>query len=394
MNSRAMNRWLAAGPAVSIAAAFLVWRLALPRHSPTSGMADEPKHQIWLEACRPIAIRQPLEVTGIGENGEKGLYCAPGGGVATDNDGGDAVYRFHVPSAGRYRLWGYCRWLDDSGDGFAVDIGGTQSAIGKTPGMKNWQWLPLTEAQLATGVGRMTLMASGNGFAVRRFFLCNDIALHPLDTKVEPVDIFLDDFDGCEEGEFDSWSRVRGEWTVHRRQDCKSPAAKLLIGKSSSEALINVGAPDWRDYSLMLDCRTLSASPSATAAIRFCCDREGNGLVLRWMPKGADGQVQMELFREEATGVKLLERFTAAWDTSNWSELLVEAGEGAIRISIDATPIRTITLKSPGSGSIGLWLTGEIEMMFDNVQAIGRRARAVPAIGQPLQPRQPTQPAR
>ena len=380
MSSHAKHRWLTSVLAtIIVGIAFYSWRQGAFRQTNGPILASQMEHQVWVEACRPVSLREPLEVTAIGENGEKGLYCAPCGGVATDNDGGDAVYRFNVPEAGRYRLWGYCRWLDAEGDGFVVDIGGDRSAIRKTGPVGQWQWLPLGEVQVPTGVGRMTLTARGGGFAVRRMFLCNNTSCQPLQNATEPVDIFFDDFDGCEEGEFDSWNRISGQWTVCHREDRKSPAAKLLVGKSASEALLNVGNPDWRDYSLALDCCAVSASPTATAAVRFCCDQSGSGLFLRWTPKGDGGQVRFELLHEEAAGVKTLDRFTTAWDTSNWSELSIEARDGTVTVSINSMPVRTIKVGDLKGGTIGLWLCGEVEMMFDNVQVLGRQDRTSPA---------------
>jgi len=338
---------------------------------------DVQEHQVWIEACRPVSIRQPLEVAGIGENGEKGLYCAPGGGVATDQDGGDATYRFYVPAAKRYRLWGYCRWLDDrSIDGFTVTIGDAQASVraaSDTMVDTPWQWVLLAEAQLSAGVATMTLTANGAGFAVRRMFLCDNLTRHPVESLTEPVDIFFDDFDGCEEGKFDSWNRVSGRWIVRRREDQKSPAAKLLTGKSSTEALLNVGFANWRAYSLRLDCRVVGSASGATAAVRFYVDQDGNGMMLRWTPSNANGQVQMELFRENVTGIQVLDHFTVTWNTSRWSELSIEARDGMLCISIDSNPVHTIAIDGSNGGGIGLWLSGEIEMGFDDVQVIGQK---------------------
>jgi len=380
MNSGAKRLWLASGCVVLIAvgAALRVWWSASSRHDDAPAAAVEQEHQIWIEACRPLSIRQPLEVAAIGDKGEKGLCCALGGAVTMQDEGGDAVYRFRVPAAGRYRLWGYCRSLEAEGDGFVADIGGIRSVIHKTALTRQWQWLPFAEAQLFAGVARMTLTARGGGFAIRRMFLCNNLERNPMESSIEPVDIFFDDFDGCQEGEFGSWSSVSGWWGVHRRQDNTRPASKMLVGKSSSEAMISVGSPNWRDYSLTLDCRAVSTSRRAGTAVRFYCDQEGNGLVLRWTPTGADGHVRMELRREEPTAVKTIDCFDAAWDTSRWSELSIEASEGTLRIGIDSEPIRTIKTGNLGSGGIGLWLSGHVEVMFDNVQITGWRPRNLP----------------
>lgn len=365
--------------------AFCFWMFVSSRNGDSSEAIGEKLHYIWIEACRPVSIRQPLEVVNIGDNGEKGLYCALGGGVATDDDGGDAMYRFHIPTAGRYRLWGYCRWLDAEGDGFIVDIGGDQSIVRKSKTSSQWQWLPLAERPLPAGIERLTLKTKGGGFAVRRMFLSNDLTNHPSQCDIKPIDYFFDDFDGCEEGEFDSWNRVSGEWTVHRREDHKSPAAKLLMGKSSSEALIGVGASTWRDYSLTLDCRTLHASPGAMAAVRFCRDPEGNGLVLRWNPTDKNGQTQLELLHEDIAAVKMLDRISVDWDTSIWSELSVRIRNGAVDISINSLPVRTIPYHGSRKGAIGLWLSGDVEMMFDNVQVIGLRDRTSAAATKTIQ---------
>jgi len=364
--------WLAVGVVLTVGAIFFL------RHSPAG-----QEHPIWIDMRRPVLIRQPLEVAGIDEGGEKGLYCAPGGSVATDQDGGDATYRFYVPTAGRYRLWGYCRWLDDgNGGGFTVAVGDTQSSVraaartatSDTPSDDTpWQWIPLAEAPLSAGVVTMTLTANGDGFAVRRLFLCNNFSRHPAESLTEPNDVFFDDFDGCEEGEFDSWSRVSGRWVVRRREDMKSPAAQILTGKSSSEALLNVGFPNWRAYSLRLDCRVIRFAPGASAAVRFYVDSDGNGLVLQWTPSDADGQVQMELFRETVAGIQRLDRLTVPWDTSRWSELAIEARDGVLYIHLDSNPVRTIAVDGPDGGGIGLWLCGDIEMAFDNVQVLGQQ---------------------
>ena len=388
MNSRHIKTlWLAAVCAILIAGVgILVRHFVQSPQDNVPGMAADQEHQVWIEACRPASIRQPLEIAGIDKNGEKGLYCAPGGGVATVNDGGDAIYRFNVPVAGRYRLWGYCSWLDKGRGGFRVTVGDTLSPVRKVATDTSWQWMPLAEVQLSAGVAHMTLTAEGDGFAVRRMFLCNNLTRHPQENFEEPVDILFDDFDGCEEGEFDSWSRVSGQWVVRRRENMKSTAAQLLSGKSTSEALLYVGSASWQNYSLALESRVIRSVPGASAAVRFYCDPGGNGFVLRWLPSDASGQVRMELFREEVAGTKMLDHFSVTWDTSTWSELSIEARDGTLCIHIDSNPVRTIHVGNLGGGGIGLWLSGEIEMVFDNVQVLGRRIRTAAATPTEPQP--------
>lgn len=335
---------------------------------------EQEEQYIWVETCRPIRLTQPLEVAAIGEQGDKGLYCPIDSDIAAGDDGGEATYRFHVFAAGRYRLWGYCCWFEEDGQ-FAMQAEGNDTIIVSPTGeLRQWQWIPLGQAQLDEGTGKIKLTVMSDGFAVRRLFLSNDVHCHPLQSPTQINDIFFDDFDGCDEGEFDSWSRISGSWHVQRLQEASSPASQVLIGQSSHGALVSVGNKSWRDYAILLNCRTIEASPSARAGVRFCCDEEGNGHVLAWTPKSGS-RVSMALLQERVAGIEVIDRFDVEWDVFRWNELGINVHDDRVVVSINTKPVHTIHATIPKHGAIGLSLDGPIEMMYDNVQVRGWSVR-------------------
>lgn len=353
----------------------------LPACSRQSGGAQSSRstHCVYVEACSPISIKLPFEVTAIGEQGQRGLYVAPEPNTSS-NEGGTATYRCFVPAAGQYKAWGYCYWMEGGGgtNVFELSVGGSSGTIPRGPATRQWQWVPLLTANLKEGLATMTLAARGWGFAVRKIVFCDDPLRHGEQCGAVTEDLFYDDFNDCHEGQFDSWQKCSGKWTVEHDDDYKSPAEKVLVGRCQEEAFVCIGDSWGGDYCLTVDCRTIHSDAGGKSGIRFCMDGDAGSLLLCWTCDGSQKQARIELLRETLRGCTKLAEFAADWQERQWHEVSLSLQNETVSILVDSLPLKTVAVGPIHGGGIGLCLFGPIEMQFDNVQ-VHRRDGLSPA---------------
>ena len=101
-------------------------------------------------------------------------------GVDFDADGGQAVYRFHVPEAGNYWVWARAYWLWECSNSFWVGEAPDSSTILTDKIYHRWHWVRAEEAvRLAAGTAPFTISNREDGIRIDQFCLTRDRHFRP-----------------------------------------------------------------------------------------------------------------------------------------------------------------------------------------------------------------------
>ena len=323
---------------------------------------------IVIEASRPTAVTWPLTVVPVGENGERGLWREPEWADEEATGEATAEYGVYVPRNGSYVLWGYC--LGDGESPMAADVridGQEPYVLNGEPLAEGWHWIRGRSRNLSEGMHTVTIVSRFEHLALRKLFLVDDDA-HPQDYGVVDSELFHDDFNGCNEGNFSLWERHCGTWKLVSPESKVNRGEHVLAGSSRSQAVFCLSREDWASYALSVRCRTVSAAADSMAGICFGMNGTDDYYLLRWSAARPDARVVMQLIRREGLYAALIDSFEAAWAPLQWHDLRVELRPGCIEIAVDHGRKRRVPWDQPVAGGIGLWLAGTTEAEFDDVE--------------------------
>jgi hypothetical protein len=319
---------------------------------------------------KPLAIVWPMEVSIVGDTGEKGLRIGPKIGRGwRDEAGGKATYRFYVPEDGKYYIWAYCLWFDKCANAVFAKIDNMDKAIlGNDNIYKQWHWVRGYAIKLKKGAHDLELSNHSDHISLQKIHLINSATTLPDDCGVIFSDIFYDGFDGCHIGNFASWQPVSGEWFVQMppKQNCLFENA--LIGKSRDRSFIMYRDDEWSDYSLNVAVKaSLSGDVKASMGVCFGVEDPNNYHCLKWRPIEGTDKSETEVSKREHQETQILTAFEMSWQTDKWNKIEIGLNEGDISVKInDSEPIKTPVTYSV-KGGIGFLLEGEITAYFDDI---------------------------
>ena len=367
MQKRIRSGWLVLGAATVFCLAVFA---AMGRHrGANNSPVDAEVHVVSIAANRPVSVTIPFEVVPIGPNGERGLWIGPAlGAEQTERAEGTASYRVHVPADGSYMVWGYCRWMGGGFDSIGIAIDDTDAiTIGGDGVFKKWHWVRAGPVRLKEGEHTIKLISRCENVGVRRLLLTNSPQLQPAEYGVAVSDIFYDDFDGCADGNFDLWRQCSGRWKVKHLDSQEHPAKRTLIGVSHDESLLRL-SENWRNYVLNVSCRLVSArGDNSMTGICFGM-RTLEYWRLQWREIPGKNIAVMELIRRRSGQAVLLERFEVPWAPGIWHDVQIGLAPGGVEIRVDNGEEKVIAVEGEIVGGIGLWLSGDTEAHFDDVQ--------------------------
>jgi hypothetical protein len=333
-----------------------------------SAVRFEPANvlRVHVDVTRPLRLEQPMEIVRIGENGEHGLLIAPLVGRGWRNEAaGSAEYAFEVPADGSYYVWAYCLWHDACTNAVFVQLdGGRKTILGNDPIYGQWHWVRGPEVALTAGAHTIRLSNHSDNIAIRKVVLINSSTEQPGGSGQNFAELFYDGFDGCDNGNFDIWKKLSGDWSI--RELPGSPGGrKVVVGRAADEALMTVGEAKWSNY--QLDASVLPTRGPAGSSGGVCFGMESNSRygILRWA-EAADGRCRLIVERRQDDQVKTLGEFAVNWKAGIWHQLQVRLLPGRISIRLDGLRVGQIEAAEPVAGGIGLWLrNGDAE--FDNI---------------------------
>jgi hypothetical protein len=329
-------------------------------------------HTIWIDAGRPRSIVAPFEIVEIGERGELGLWLpAEAGRGWCGEAGGEATYQCFVPEGGDYVIWGYCLWHDTCTRSVFVQVDGLDKAIlGNDPVYDKWHWAKGFSLRLERGLHTIRLLNHSDNIAVRALLLVNDAQYAPPGADpLAAADLFSDDFNGCDKGNFPLWRKLAGEWEVQHPADRENKADNVLIGRSTDTAALMLKTRDWGECRLAVQVLVpASIDSSAAVGIRYGVRDERNYRELRWSKSpGGTGAVLRHL-RCLDGAVEGIASHEIPWQYGLWHDVQIDVHQGHAQILLDNGLSLTGGEDTAPAGGIGLALYGKAEAQFDNVR--------------------------
>lgn len=331
-------------------------------------------HAVRVDVTRPLRIERPMEIKRVGQSAEHALYIAPLSGRGWKNEaGGLAEFAFEVPAEGEYFVWAYCLWRDACTNAVFVRIDeGEKTILGNDPIFGRWHWVRGSPARLAAGAHRIRLSNHSDDIAIRYVVLIDSAAAKPDENALTFAELFHEDFDGCDAGNFGDWEQLSGQWAIYELPG-KPGGRKLVIGKTAEGgAMMTVGETDWSGYQLDASVMISADEPATTGGVCFSVKGRDRYHLLRL---GVNAQAQRALILEDHRGgeVRQLGVLPVAWEKGRWHQVEIRLLPGRVAVRFDGLRVSEIETPEPCVGAIGLWLKNG-EARFDDVHV-----RSLPA---------------
>jgi hypothetical protein len=325
---------------------------------------------IAIDLGKPVSIIWPCEAAVIGDNGEKGMRIGANIGRGwRDEAGGSAGYKFYVPADGKYLIWAYALWFDECANAVFAKIDNLERAIiGNDPVYNEWHWVRGFNVDLSQGTHTIELSNHSDHIAIQKLMLINSSSTLPDQCSIVFSDIFYDGFDGCDNGNFDQWKQISGNWKVLEPQKQFCLTENALIGTSEKEALIIYPDDSFNDYSLSVSVQNIPTDDiQAGVGICLALSNENNFFELNIKPVNESGEALVKLIKKQPQSSTVLAEFNAEWQNQIWHQIHIENTNNAISIKIDKQNAVTVPISEKIEGSIGLALHGKITAYFDNI---------------------------
>ncbi len=334
-------------------------------------LPDAKPCNITIDASRAVSVEWPFQVAIVDTDGFRGLWIDQGAGQGWRGvAGGKATYSFWAPSTGEYRLWVLAYWNDACTNAIFAQVDDMQRVIvGNDPVFREWHWVRGPKASLSKGQHTLVLSNHSNFLGVKEIFLTTDESIGPTGPGRTTFELFYDDFNGCDNGNFVRWKQACGKWRVESAHGDENPNQKTLIGESDGSALLIFDEERWSDVLLNVSIRwDTSGLPDLATGICFGLENENEYCQLRWRSIGSKDKTQMELVRRKGKKTEVLWHGVIPWGRGDWHEIAIDIRERAVRFQVDGRePVEVLT-EEPITGGIGLSLEGKAESQFDNVR--------------------------
>ncbi len=260
-------------------------------------------------------------------------------------------------------------WHDECTNAIYVQIDDIDKVVlGNDPVFDTWHWCRGFEIDLKCGFHTLHLSNHSDNVAVQKVLLTDSAERSPSGKDLATIELFYDDFNGCDHGNFPLWKAYGGEWSVKRREN-HDRSNNLLIGKSSDHALLALSDRQWNEYSLTVSVFSPDGGEEgAWTGICFGLESESEYCQVRWSEEPSGGLAQMEVVRVTTEGTRLLAAFQTPWDSGQWHVVELDVQAKQLLITIDGGIKHAARLEGKFQGGIGLSLAGDIETRFDNVR--------------------------
>jgi hypothetical protein len=322
---------------------------------------------VEIDSAKPFSLVWPCEISVVGDDGEKGFRIGPNIGRGWRGEaGGEASYKFYIPQTGQYFLWGYCLWFDECANAVFAHFDGNDKAIlGNDPIYMQWHWVKGFSTILAKGTHTIVLSNHSDNISIQKLALINSPIVTPVTSELAFCDIFYDGFDGCDQGNFSSWTKISGKWYVQDPQLQACMTENVLIGESKKRAFIIYPDNHWEQYSLNLSVKTLP-SAKKDRAISICFglrDAEIYHQLKFQLPENTN-RAEVKICFVESNKHK---EYQLPWKNDIWHQIEVRLNTDNIEVTIDESDSFTIPKDYTIKGGIGLILEGEAVCYFDNI---------------------------
>ena len=327
-------------------------------------------HNLQIGTAQPLSVIWPFEIAIVGDEGEKGLRIGPNIGRGWRNEAaGSAEYKFYLPADGLYTIWTYALWYDECSNAVFAQIDDQKKAIlGNDPVYNQWHWIRGFSIDLKKGSHTLQLSNHSDNIAVQKLFLTNSALTVPKKCESVFADIYYDGFDGCDQGNFPDWQKVKGQWKVYNPIDEMCYTENSLVGISQKSALILQKHDNWADYSLHVSVQSFGFdNPAAATGICFGLNDKSSYHLLKWHHIPNQDRVKMHLIARSTGNDQTLTDFEILWPRDRWHEIEIMLKPDCIKVTVDNAKTITIPIEKKITGGIGLFLEGKTTAYFDNI---------------------------
>ncbi len=327
-------------------------------------------YSVNIDTGKPLSVVWPFETAIVGDSGELGLRIGPKIGRGWRNEaGGEATYRFYIPTDGKYYIWAYCLWFDECANAVFAKIDETDKAIiGNDPIYKKWHWVRGFDIRLKKGTHTLTLSNHSDHIAIQKVFFTNSSYTKPEDCELVFSDIFYDGFDGCDQGNFENWDIVSGWWLVQNPTEQKRLEENILIGNSEDKALIIYKGDDWSNYSLNVAVQFVQTdNKSADLGICFGLKDDNRYHQLSLRPVEQFDTCRLQIIRKDSHETMTLADLDVPWKSDKWHQVEIALNEGQIAVKVDNIETATVQADYKITGGIGFRLGEKTTVYFDDI---------------------------
>jgi len=332
-------------------------------------IAPQQASSVSIDLGKPQTVVWPFEVSVVGDMGEKGLRIGPKIGRGWLGEaGGEASYKFYVPNDGTYYLWGYCYWYDVCANAVFVQIDAQERTIlGNDPLLNVWHWVRGFSVPLSKGTHTLTLSNHSDHISLQKIQFINSSLATPSDSAFIFSELFYDDFEGCDLGNFAHWKTVTGKWNVKHPSQQNSQDTNVLTSQSQDGALIIYEGQDWSDYAVnvAVNSHPLSASGQAID-ICFGVQEPDQYYLLRILPV-EEGAAKLEILRRHRGALASIIAANGPWQIDKWHKIEVAHDNSSLIASIDGREVINTETEQEISGGIGFGLQAGAYASFDNI---------------------------
>lgn len=323
-----------------------------------------------IDTSKPLQIETPAEIAIVGDNGEKGFRIgAKVGRGWLEEAGGQATYSFYVPYEDKYYFWVYSLWFDVCANAVFAKIDDLDRAIiGNDPIYNKWHWVRGFTAHLSKGTHKLILSNHSDHISLQNLYISNSALFVP--NSLEPIfsDIFYDGFDGCDQGNYAEWKKIRGTWPTGACTETTNTYANFLTGESDSDSLIIFEGKEWTDYSLNVSMQLAELDNNqGFSSICFGVKDPNNFHELIFQNSDITDICHLQLAKRIDGKQEILSEFNTTLKTVQWHQVEIQLNTQNITVQIDdARPVVTETGYKI-VGGIGFHLGGKVKTYFDDI---------------------------
>ena len=339
----------------------------------SSAVHIEPRDnfRIDIDLADPLRIISPMEVSYVGDLGEKGLRIPPKAGQGWRGKvGGEASYAFYAPDSGAYTLWAYCLWNDHCTNAVFAQFDDMPKAIvGNNPTYKQWHWVRAFRHKLKRGTHTLRLSNHSDHIALQRITLTRSPTATPDSNGLAFSDFFYDGFDGCDQGNFGTWKTIKGQWNVRDLEEKICFVGNALQGETENgDAFITIGKSDWSRYAVNGVFKMASTLPQE-ASVGVCVGVEGSDTyyAIVWHHDDTKRSAKLRVVQHTPQTEKQIHEADCIWPSERWHPFEIIVTAHMLTISRENQAPTEVSVNGPVRGGIGFVIGGNLSAYFDDI---------------------------
>jgi hypothetical protein len=221
---------------------------------------------------------------------------------------------------------------------------------------------------LRKGTHTLVLSNHSDHIAIQKILFTNSVTITPEDFSLVFSDIFYDGFDGCDQGNFENWDVLCGQWLVLNPDEQICFEENVLIGRSEESSFIIYKNDDWTNYSFNVEIKPV-VFEDIGGSIGICLGvKDVNQYYqLKFCRTKKPDTAKAQVIEQVADKAQALADFEVPFEPEQWHQVQISLGSGNITIKVDDAKLIETSVSDEIKGGIGFRLQGNVEAYFDDV---------------------------